>query len=161
MRIKINIGGTIFETTEDTLKRSLYFQTCLKEIWRREEIMFVDRSPEIFKHVLCLMRDPTYLYPTKYKSELEFYGIEATNLYTNSLENILNDVVDKLSTMCSELESFGHYNYQLEQTLKQCKFKPCYYCTRTSDCENVAVKDEDYCNQHLKNRSCDCRFIGK
>ena len=66
MRIKLNVGGIIFETTDDTLKRSQYFKSYL-ENWNHDEI-FIDRSPRIFKHVLDLLRDPTYDFPIKYKN---------------------------------------------------------------------------------------------
>ena len=74
--IKLNVGGTIFETTKLTLSPSSFFEKALSETWKKDEILFVDRSPKIFEHVLCLMRDVNYEYPKKYLSELEFYGVK-------------------------------------------------------------------------------------
>ena len=78
--IKINVGGTIFETTQDTLKKSTYFNSFLNRWLEKETIPFIDRSPHIFKHVLSLLRDPEYLYPKNYISELDFYGITEKNI---------------------------------------------------------------------------------
>ena len=75
-RIKLNVGGQFFETTTQTLKQAAYFEALLNR-WHDQEEIFIDRSPHIFKHVLSLLRDPTYAYPAKYASELNFYGIDA------------------------------------------------------------------------------------
>ena len=76
-RLKLNVGGTIFETTKSTLEKSLYFRKFFKHNYNKDnESIFIDRSPHIFKHVLSLLRDPSYYYPLKYKSELEYFQID-------------------------------------------------------------------------------------
>ena len=72
--VKINVGGIKFESTIDTLSQASYFRSYF-ERWDDKEILFIDRSPHIFKHVISLLRDPLYFYPGKYMSELVFYGI--------------------------------------------------------------------------------------
>lgn len=83
-RVKLNIGGTMFETTIGTLTNiSVYFQGLFNgkfkgyfdEKGNQSEIIFIDRDPDIFCEVLRLMRNPQYTFPSKYVSELEFYGI--------------------------------------------------------------------------------------
>lgn len=90
-RISINVGGQLFETTTETLKQARYFEALLNR-WLQQEEIFIDRSPHIFKHVLSLLRDPTYDYPAKYASELEFYGIDAV-LAPNHLSIINQNII--------------------------------------------------------------------
>ena len=74
--ISVNVGGVTFQTTKSTLSLSSFFEKALSETWKKDEVLFVDRSSKIFEHVLCLMRDVNYEYPKKYLSELEFYGVK-------------------------------------------------------------------------------------
>lgn len=78
MSIKLNVGGKIFETTESTLCQSPYFEVILHGNFndRNKEIIFIDRDPGIFKHVLRLLRNPSYDYPNKFVSELEYFLID-------------------------------------------------------------------------------------
>jgi hypothetical protein len=76
-RVKINVGGTEFETMIETLMgRSGYFKNLFNNDFKNGSVVFVDRSPKIFEHILNLLRDPEYTYPFKYVSELKFYGID-------------------------------------------------------------------------------------
>ncbi len=77
MSVKINVGGTIFETTEITLKKINYLKYIIDDtnINLNNEILFVNRSSHIFKHVLALAIDDNYKYPSKYKTELNFYDM--------------------------------------------------------------------------------------
>lgn len=51
--VNINVGGTIFQTTELTLSKSKFFQTFLEN---GKDIPFVDRDPEYFKLILNYLR---------------------------------------------------------------------------------------------------------
>lgn len=80
--VRVNVGGTIFETTESTLRQSAFFEALLSSRWATksgaETIPFVDRSPEGFGHVLELLRDPRYPFPwLRWEQELDFYGIDS------------------------------------------------------------------------------------
>ncbi len=65
--IKLNVGGTFFDTTETTLQGSDFFKALLKNsqsMTKGAESIdgryFVDRSGKAFEHVLNLLRDPEY-----------------------------------------------------------------------------------------------------
>lgn len=82
-RIKLNVGGKHFETTQDTLiSKSEYFRAII-ERWNNSkdenEEIFINRSGKIFEHIFCLMLDPYYDFPTKYVSELEYYQMNRLN----------------------------------------------------------------------------------
>jgi hypothetical protein len=92
-RIKLNVGGTIFETYKSTLTiGSSYFQALLGGQYLLSEsdsefksldeseiqpshLIFIDRDPEAFRAVLNYLRDPNGYIPWKYKNELDYYGI--------------------------------------------------------------------------------------
>jgi len=75
--ISINVGGRIFTTSRETLAFSPYFSS-LFDRWDTEKSgdIFIDRDPDGFKHVLRLLREPTYNFPSKWKAELLFFGVE-------------------------------------------------------------------------------------
>lgn len=79
LNITLNVGGELFQTSFDTLVKSRYFQGefRIKNKTRESEpfTLKIDRSPRIFKHVLDLLRDPTYAYPKQYLAELTYFGI--------------------------------------------------------------------------------------
>ena len=72
------MGGTIFETTDQTLTmNSEYFRSFLDEKWKREDgEIFIDRSPKAFEYILVHMRNYNYEVPKIYKDELDFYGVK-------------------------------------------------------------------------------------
>src|ERR1700679_2306706 len=76
MSIKVNVQGTIFETTIDTIKKINYFKYVIEATnFDFNEILFVNRPAHIFKHVLALVTTNNYKYPLKYKEELDFYDV--------------------------------------------------------------------------------------
>lgn len=89
--IKINVGGTIFETTEGILLKSSYFKAQLERfsVKDKSKTIFVDRSPHIFKHVLSLMRDSEYAYPDKYIPELVYFGTKRPKTLLSDGNSIL------------------------------------------------------------------------
>ncbi len=102
MSIKINVGGTIFETTEIVLRKITYFNDLLNDTnLSVNDILFINRPAHIFKHVLALAIDNTYNYPKKYLNELGFYGVtcDVKSVYDPSISTIecLNKQYDELS----------------------------------------------------------------
>lgn len=80
--IKINVGGKIFETTENTLKESsLFFKGLLSGnfSYLKDENgnLFVDRSPDLFTKVLNIIRNYEYQnFSDDIKKELEYFAID-------------------------------------------------------------------------------------
>lgn len=79
--IKINAGGTLFETTKGTLDMSPVLRCLLK--YRdadSDEPLFIDEDPDIFKEILNRLRNPEYAVPYRHRSRLNFYGIEESEM---------------------------------------------------------------------------------
>ncbi len=56
--IKLNISGKIFETTKETLQKSRMLNTLVNGSFKesQEDIIFIDRNPEIFDYILNWLR---------------------------------------------------------------------------------------------------------
>ncbi len=82
MIIYLNVGGTLFETTDTTLLNCRYFDAVKRlngEITSsKEKPYFIDHDPKGFRHVLNLCRDPDYKFPEKYYWVLNFWQFEFT-----------------------------------------------------------------------------------
>lgn len=80
--IKLNVGGTIFETNLKTLKeRSMFFKGMFDHEWKDSDsskIVFIDRCPVKFREILNNIRDPSSLVSYESYDEAEFYGIKIT-----------------------------------------------------------------------------------
>lgn len=141
--VKLNIGGTIFETTRDTLSRSQYFSSLFNR-WNRDDgetslhetPYFIDRSAILFEHVLCLLRDPSYPFPPDNYSELDFYGIEYE-------KTIVKDLTDVNMQYCIK-------------ALVNLHVKKCV----TDICSEIAIENDKckYCNDAFTNKIVKSRF---
>ena len=77
--IKLNVGGTHFQTTKTTLcfkpdsvlARDIVDRNA--KLIETDQEIFIDRDPEAFKHILNLLRDPRYCFPEEYRYELEYF----------------------------------------------------------------------------------------
>jgi hypothetical protein len=83
-KILLNIGGTRFHVTRNTLQQSTYFSTLLdresKTHFESDGSIFIDRDGTHFRHILNYLRDKTVpeLYPPERKQllvEARFYDI--------------------------------------------------------------------------------------
>uniref|UniRef100_A0A914R1Q5 BTB domain-containing protein n=1 Tax=Parascaris equorum TaxID=6256 RepID=A0A914R1Q5_PAREQ len=102
-RIRLNVGGTIFETTELTLGRleGTVLKTMMDERWSsrpngpHNDELFIDRDATHFRTILNFLRDGTFTVP---KCEREVAEIEreaeVTSLhyltYFLSLQSVLS-----------------------------------------------------------------------
>lgn len=67
-----------------------YFKYIFEDtdILLNNDVIYIERSAHIFKHVLALAIDNNYPYPFKYKYELDYYGLRYTenNLYNPEMK---------------------------------------------------------------------------
>ncbi len=158
MSIKINISGTIFETTITTLKKINYFKYMLEDTnYDNTQIIFVDRPPHIFKHVLAFAIDNNYNYPIKYKGELDFYDMpyDIDKLY-NPLDEINNriHILEKKSDMipiqckiCTSGAYIGNpfcYHHQIYKN--RCIYSKGFRVVCGEKCDNST--NNYYCENH-------------
>lgn len=117
--VKLNVGGKLFETTFDTIQHSSYLKNLVKYNPKTDILLFIDRSYHIFKHVISLLRNPEYKYPSIYLDELDFYGIDIPlnlcdsngeklhikcNNISKTLNNFTNDTTHDLYILNTNLE---------------------------------------------------------
>ncbi|CAJ0592025.1 unnamed protein product [Cylicocyclus nassatus] len=83
-RVKLNVGGTIFETSLSTLTKysGSMFSALVADRWQQQEELFIDRNSTYFAKVLDYLRDGEYVVlPEDYVSlkclrrEAEFYNL--------------------------------------------------------------------------------------
>ena len=132
-KIKINVGGRIFETTLQTLQKSKMLSTYYSNWNDKNNIMFIDRSGEILEHVLSYMRDSRYKFPKKYEYELDYYDVEYEELYDENQEIIAHLVAYDLikNILIKKLEKeenkntyecpITDYNYCIGRNYYQCQ----------------------------------------
>src|SRR5579885_808933 len=84
--IKLNVNGTPFQTQKSTLIQFEFFKS-LFERWSSDSSneIFVDTDPELFKHLLNLIKIPEYEIPKSLKNNVlnlaNYYGLNcAINL---------------------------------------------------------------------------------
>jgi hypothetical protein len=74
--------------------------------WQKpNESPFIDRSPETFKHVLGLLRDPNYPFPEDCFFELDFYGIKHTETKHENKMDKLFDMIESMQKKIDKLTS--------------------------------------------------------
>ncbi len=71
----INLQGTKFETTRQTLYQIPYFRSLSVEL-DKSTSFYMDRPAHIFKHILAWAVDKNYPFPYKYLYEADFYNIK-------------------------------------------------------------------------------------
>lgn len=138
MIVKINVGGKIFETSIDTLVKINYFKYMINDTYVDvNDVIFVDRSGHIFKHVLALARDINYKYPYVYKDELDFYDMvyNKSQLYHDS--NVILECVNIM-----EKKNMDIYKDHIQE---------CNDC----ECENDICVNNKYGNNKCSRFDCD------
>jgi hypothetical protein len=75
--ITLNVSGTLFHSTRATLSKSPFLEALIKTVPDDNgRFPFIDRDAKGFRHVLSLLRDPTYPFPRRLNHELAFYGLD-------------------------------------------------------------------------------------
>lgn len=154
--VKLNVGGTLFETTKNTLSLSLYFKIKFDNWNNEDNVMFIDRSPYIFKHILSLLRDPTYNYPPKYLGELKFYMINYDYVKPeNAIVKLLNEKFEQLTkeikTINDNMQKVTNYLSSIKSDVDSIK----------SDVDSIynilppKTCDVDSCNNNMDCEKCE------
>ncbi len=115
-QIQINCGGKIFETTEETLKKSSYLEMLLRR-WNRSDIFFLDEDPNRFKHVLNLLRNPSSVSEINenlVENIVQQYDIPGITINKNEPNRISMKLLYKIAPLRQKLKQksqFYHNNY--------------------------------------------------
>jgi len=84
--VTLNVSGRIFQTKRSTLKKSAYFNSI------DDDEIFIDDDPDIFKHVLNLLRFKYYNVPSDDLVNVEYalkrYNIEMFLIKDNFYQGI-------------------------------------------------------------------------
>lgn len=98
--IEIDIGGRIFKTYKSTLMNSPYFNSMFSNnfIESNNEVnkkIFIDRNPDHFEWILEVLRTgEANGFEEKYIPDLEFFGIDFSELLINSLYDPIKNIDD-------------------------------------------------------------------
>jgi len=158
-RIQLNVGGTHFETTRQTLEQIPYFNAILAR-WNQEEI-FVDRSAYGFDHILNLIRNPTYEFPRQYKHELDFYCLEY-NLSPDPLDEMRKEIQEIRETQMSimkkikKIQTGMGYPFCIAECIDCSTPKVCDDCDKCACCCRCQCNS---CSRYILCHECRLCFI--
>lgn len=118
--VKLNVGGKVFHTTTETLKRSGFFRQRMDELVSTAGEYFIDRSSDMFEHVLNFLRDPDYPYPADYSYilELDRYDVDGKAEYKEKSKSI-NERLDNIDRGLDIIEKV------IKEPQKLCRNKGC------------------------------------
>ena len=131
-RIRLNVGGTIFETTHATLmaKHEPNFLAALaSQHWAeaKQDELFIDRDPTFFGHILNYLRGvPLPVSNGNVKAELDFYGLNAVFAKKNKATTAAKPETRKIVNIFKELA--GH----LPSTESRTELHPGIICLSVS-----------------------------
>jgi len=104
-----------------------------------DDVIFINRPPHIFKHVLAYLIDPKYDYPKKYESELKYFLMEDDTLKQNDL--CIKNNAPKRSDICRTCKSttlLCQHNCMRNNCIKCCV--NCKKCHGNAVCEHLLIK---------------------
>ncbi len=109
--LKLNVGGTMFTTTLDTLSKYESFFSSLVRFNDKNEY-FIDRDPTHFRYILNYLRGSSAIpenLQTLYelKAEADFYClqemVENINLKITMSSNHLHSIVEQLKLLVNKI----------------------------------------------------------
>ncbi|CAI4226589.1 unnamed protein product [Auanema sp. JU1783] len=102
-RIRLNVGGVIFETSVSTLSKfqPSFLSTIIEQRWKGEQQeIFIDRDPTHFPKVLNFLRDGIEFQPPKdpdsleeLRREAQFYGLTQLQTLCTTSELMVGDII--------------------------------------------------------------------
>ncbi|KAJ5071385.1 btb/poz domain-containing adapter for cul3-mediated rhoa degradation protein family member [Anaeramoeba ignava] len=131
MKIRLNIGGKIFETTFSTLSLvpSTFFTIELSKIKKEEELeIFIDRDPKHFRKILNFLRNPNpndFPLPSnlfilnEMKTEASFYQISTLVEIIENKIKFLSELSENKKKKTQDLfDKIHHVEVNLERILQ-------------------------------------------
>lgn len=96
VKVKLDVGGTVYRTAKDTLRESGYLSNLVEGNWLEkivsEKEIFIDRDGFLFRYVLLYLRtgemDVDKQYWKSLRNEAEFYLIP-------KLSSMINKMLDE------------------------------------------------------------------
>jgi len=98
--IRLNVGGTIFQTWKSTIERLSYFKTLFDPSYKykitkdKDGNIFIDRDPKLFAYILNYLRNNNMKQFNKYykkridlEDELNYYGLDILKTHEPYLKN--------------------------------------------------------------------------
>ena len=156
-KITLQVGERTFETTESTLRKSNYFVTFLDrwELNSKKDKVFIDRNGEAFSHILNLLRDNNYHFPSEYLYELEFYQIDTPENIKEELTKVLKENLDDIGSIVCELTSITS-NISRMRTIMARKNGCCDISSSDSSCSYTSSNSccESSCSPTPRNVRC-------
>ena len=158
-RIRLNVGGTYFETSQENLLAVPYFEALLLRWQDEDKDIFIDRSSIGFDHVLNLLRNPNYLFPRQYAAELDYYGVEY-EFPVDSLEELKKGIQKEMHEMkdfiLKESDRKSNSRPYCYDECSSCNKKiicySCKKCARCCHCKCISMS----CDRKI--RCFKCRF---
>ena len=133
--ITLDVGGKIFKIRKDLLILKSEYFNCLfldnPELDKLDSI-YIDRSPHIFKHILAYIRDQSYPYPEKYKSELDYFLINKEDKKSISKDEIKKYIYGKICINCKGTKPEKNYVCDLCMD-KVRRSSICPFCNKNKD----------------------------
>lgn len=111
--ITLNIGGCIYQTSKETLKKNDTYFRALVEHSNCEDIIFVDRDPSLFRYILNWLRGTTVL-PDDTLSLKEL--LMESDFYC--MEDMKNEITVKLASSTTYLEEMKRFANELKYTYR-------------------------------------------
>jgi hypothetical protein len=137
--IKLNVQGKIFETTYDTITKIPYFKNMFEDVNQKSiEPIFIDRSPQLFKHILAIATDSFYPYPAQYAFELDYFLIDKSTV------NLFYDL-DYLQNKCKITTCYSIHAFEQQY---------CHLHNKCKECSNLRLNDSYYCKKHQPQNKC-------
>ncbi|KAG2206717.1 hypothetical protein INT47_003659 [Mucor saturninus] len=119
--IKLNVGGTNYVTTHDTLRESVYLTTLVDGEWDEQtsDEIFIDRDGFLFRFILLYLRTGDFeiekCYLKSLKNEADFYGIPDLS---NKIDKIMDTKEEVLYELLTEEQLNVHTNHIIDPILE-------------------------------------------
>lgn len=114
--MNISVSGCIFRLPLNGLNKIPYLLNMINDCDGNNNEIKLERSPDVFRHVLAYVIDPLYPFPIKYSYELDFLGIEYNK---DSLYNTNKEILCKLELLQYQNDQFKNEINDIKNKIDQ------------------------------------------